>query len=215
MKYLKGLICGLVLLWAAMPAAANGAPIKIFLNYLPEFSTYGSPQATGVALISFGEAWVDIQAEGLPQLNGQLYEAWLARTETNDMISLGKFNADAGGRVAYHADFDQLPEADYRYFFISVETDPDPGPEADSRRTLAGIFPNAEVVQVTGTPPPTLAPGVTPTPGAPADLPVTGVVAFQNMRIGFWPLALGLVGLGVTLMLTGIFYRHSIRQRHE
>ena len=209
MKYLKGLICGFILLWAALPAAANGVPVKIFLNYLPEFSNYGSPQATGVALVSFGEAWVDIQAEGLPPVSGQLYEAWLARTETGDMISLGKFNADASGRVAYHAEFEQLPEADYRYFFISVEPDPDPDPAADSRRTIAGIFPNAEVVKATGTPTPTLVPGVTPTPGAPAALPVTGELFFQNVT-GFWSLVLGLVGLGIIFIGAGIFYRRKL-----
>lgn len=154
-----------------------------------------------MALVSFGEAWVDIQAQGLPQLSGQLYEAWLARTETSDMISLGKFNADASGQVAYHVEFEQLPEADYRYFFISVEPDPDPSLEADARRTLAGVFPNAEVIQVTGTPTPTLAPGVTPTPGAPAALPVTG-----NLKILYWPLVLGAVSLGMIFILTGLFY---------
>jgi hypothetical protein len=185
-----------------MPAAANGAPIKIFLNYLPNFSNYGSPQATGIALVSFGEAWVDIQAEGLPQLSGQLYEAWLARSETNDMISLGKFNADASGRVAYHVEFEQLLEADYRYFFITVEPDPDSSPEADARRTIAGVFPNAEVIEVTGTPTPTLVPGVTPTPGVPAALPVTG-----DLESPSWPLVLGVAGLGLIFILTGLFYR--------
>lgn len=208
MKYLKGLICGLILLLAATPATANGAPIKIFLNYLPEFSNYGSTGATGVALISIGEAWVDIQAEGLPQLSGQLYEAWLVTAETNDMISLGKFNADASERVAYHVEFEQLPAADYRYLFISVETDPDPDPAADARRTIAGVFPNAEVIQATVAPTPTLAPGITPTPGAPATpaaLPVTGEVVLLNMNIRFWPL--GVASLGVALILAGILYR--------
>jgi hypothetical protein len=209
--FLKFLICSLIILVSAIPVAANGTPIKIFLNYLPEFSNYGLTNATGVAMISFGEAWVDLQAEGLPQLNGQLYEAWLLKTDTNEMISLGKFNANPEGRVAYHADFEQLPEADYRYFFISVEPDPDPGSEADARRTIAGIFPNAEALDIPGTPTPTLAPGVTPTLGAPIALPVTGLLNFQNPNFWFFPLTIGAVSVGVIFILAGLFYR---RRKH-
>jgi hypothetical protein len=203
----RWLICVLTILFLAVPAAANGAPVKIFLNYLPNFSNYGSTHASGTAMISFGEAWVDIQAEGLPQLTGQLYQAWLVKAETNEMVNLGKFNADTNGRIAYHAEFEQLPKADYRYLFITVEPDPDPNPEADARRTIAGVFPNAEVVKATGTPVPTLVPGVTPTPGAPAALPVTGGLVFQSSLFQFGSITLGVVGLGTIFILTGLFFR--------
>lgn len=191
-KWLIGILTMLSLAW---PVAANGAPIKIFLNYLPEFSNYGPNDATGVALVSIGEAWIDLEADGLPQLSGQFYEAWLVETETGAMISLGKFNSDPAGHVTYHAEFEQIPELDYRYFVISVETDPDPGPEADTRRTIAGVLPNPEIVIVSGTPTPTLAPGITPTPAPPPTLPVTGDFKSQMFNLGL--LIVGL-GLGIT-----------------
>ncbi len=201
MKILKWCIlclaCVTIMAFAVTPVAANGSPIKVFLNYLPEFSTYGPTDAKGVALISIGEAWVDLSADGLPQLSDALYEAWVVNAQTEEMVSLGKFNADAQGHVAYYAELDELPIADYRYFIISVEPVPDPSPLADARWTIAGIFPDSELKIVTGTPTPTLAPGVTPTPGAPLTLPITGGSGSNS-----WVL-LGVVLIsGVVLKLT-------------
>lgn len=184
--------CILVIFVLAVPASANGAPIKLFLNYLPEYSNYGPTEATGVALVSIGEAWVDLKVEGLPQLSGQRFEAWLVKAETDEMISLGKFDADAAGHVAYYHELDQIPEAEYRYFVITIEPEPDPSPAAEANRSIAGVFPNAEVEVVSGTPTPTLVPGITPTPGAPATLPVTGSI------VGFWSLGVGILGLGLS-----------------
>ncbi|NJN92593.1 MAG: hypothetical protein HC875_00195 [Anaerolineales bacterium] len=197
--FIKWFIGIVMMLIVAGPVAANGAPIKIFLNYLPEYSNYGSNDATGVALVSIGEAWVDLEVDGLPQLNGQSYEAWLVEAETSTMISLGKFNSDSTGQVKYHAEFEQIPELDYRYFVISVETDPDPGPEADARRTIAGVFPNAEVVVVSGTPTPTLVPGITPTPAPPPTLPVTGDLKSKILNLGLLIMGLGLSIAGLVL----------------
>lgn len=182
------------ILLLAVPVSANGAPKKIFLNYLPEYSNYGPTSASGVALISIGEAWVDLQAEGLPQLSGQLYEAWLVKAATDEMFSLGKFNADVEGRVTYYHELDQIPETEYRYFVITVEPDPDSDPAAESKRSIAGVFPSVELQVVSGTPTPTLVPGVTPTPGAPATLPVTGSIT------GIWGLGVGLLGLGLGII---------------
>lgn len=193
-KNLSWFICILTILIMAVPARANGAPKKIFLNYLPEYSNYGPTNASGVALVSIGEAWVDLQAEGLPQLSGQLYEAWLVKAGTDEMLSLGKFNADADGRVTYYKELDQIPEAEYRYFVITVEPDPDANPAAEARRSIAGVFPSAELQVVSGTPTPTLVPGVTPTPGAPANLPVTGSI-FSDLEI--WHLGIAVLGLGL------------------
>lgn len=195
-KWFIGIVVGLSVAW---PVTANGAPIKIFLNYLPEYSNYGPNDATGVALVSIGEAWVDIEVDGLPQLSGQSYEAWLVEAETNTMISLGKFNSDSTGQVKYHAEFEQIPELDYRYFVISVETDPDPAPEADARRTIAGVLPNTEVVVVSGTPTPTLVPGITPTPAPPPTLPVTGDFRSQMLNLGLLIIGLGLGIAGLVL----------------
>lgn len=204
MKSLKWLFSAILLTAALMigstPATANGVPVKIFLNYLPELSNYGSTSAGGVAQVSIGEAWVDLEADGLPQLAGVQYEAWLV-TSDDQMISLGMFNSDTGGHVDYFAEFDDIPVLDYRFFVISVESVPDTNPdEADPRRSIAGVFPNARLEIVSGTPTATLEPGITATPGAPAGLPVTGTVNLSAVAAVIW-LALGLLLVGVGLAL--------------
>ena len=185
------------LAFIAAPAIANGAPITIFLNYLPEFSNFGPLNARGTATISIGEAWVEIAAERMPLLKGQLYEAWIVGADIGQGISLGTFNADAKGRIAYRAEFEELPPAEYRYLYISVEPDPDADFKADKRVTIAGVFPNAQLLIVSNTPmPPTPRPGVTPSPGAapspaaPDVLPVTG-----GGGVSGW------VGFGALLMI--------------
>lgn len=130
---------------------ANGAPVTIFLSYLPDVSTYGSPDANGTAVVSIGEAWLELEAQGLPQLQDELYEAWVIDAETGEMRSFGKFNAAADGTVDYKVELDNLVYSDYRYFVISVEPEPDPDPEADPRWTIGGVFPNPELLIVSGT----------------------------------------------------------------
>jgi hypothetical protein len=209
LKWLVLLVVGsFIAVMSVWPAHANGAPVKIFLNYLPEISNYGSTTASGVAMVSIGEAWVDLQIEGLPPLQGLIYEAWLVTGDNEQMISLGKFNSDEDGKVDYSAEFEDIPVLDYRFLVVSVETDPDPQPEsADNRRSVAGVFPNAHLEVVSGTATPTLAPGITATPGAPASLPVTGNVASPT------PVVLWL-GAGLLLLVMGrVIYRQANRQK--
>jgi hypothetical protein len=192
------LMVGVLALMLAAPAAANGAPIKIFLSYLPETSNFGPTGAAGEALVSIGEAWVDLKVTGLPQLTGEHYEAWLVTANTEDMISLGTFNANAQGQVAYYQEFEDLPVVEYRYFIITIEPDQDADPAADERRSVAGVFPNTRIEIISGTPTPTLEPGVTPTPGAPGTLPVTGIVAGGGALA---LLGLAAAGLGLAALL--------------
>ncbi|HMQ52857.1 MAG TPA: LPXTG cell wall anchor domain-containing protein [Anaerolineae bacterium] len=183
-------------LWVS-PMLANGAPVQIFLNYLPEVSNTGPTGLSGEARISIDEAWVEIKIEGMPVLQGEQYEAWVAPAEGNEMISLGKFNANAEGRVDYYTQLENLPDLDYRLFVISVEPEPDPSPAADARRSLGGYFPNPELQIVSGTATPTLGPGVTATPGAPSTLPVTGATerGLLILVAGLVVLLLGLAGI--------------------
>lgn len=182
-------------------AMANGAPIKIFLNYLPEFSNYGPTDARGEALISIGEAWVELNIEGLPELEGELYEAWLISADDEEMISVGTFNTDAEGKVSYFVELGEIPDIDYRFFIITVEPEPDPSSEPNPRRTIAGVFPDPKLQIVTETPAATPEPGVTVTPGPPAtpgppvSLPVTG-----NMASSTWTITLGLLMLGLGII---------------
>lgn len=192
-------------LWVS-PMLANGAPIQIFLNYLPEISNTGPTDSSGQARLSIDEAWVEVKIERMPVLQGERYEAWLAPAEGGEMISLGKFNAEADGRVDYYAQLDDLPDLDYRLFVLSVEPEPDPNPAADSRRSLGGFFPNLELQIVSGPPTPTLLPGVTATPGAPRTLPITGAT-----ETGLLILVAGLVVL--LLGWAGTFKKHMTRPK--
>lgn len=213
-------IFSVILLLLAIPVLANGKPVTIYLSFLPEFSNTGAETATGTAKVSIGEAWVDLTADGLPQLQGEQYEGWLQEAETGKRFSVGKFNADANGHVSYYVQLDNIPVADYQYFLITIEPDPDPSPDADARITIAGLFPNPQLVEVTPTPIPTaLAPqlitgtetmtgtmpageggsaamNATPTPPPPAELPVTGKTDFG---------APWLLLAGGVLLLAGFF----------
>jgi len=216
MKAFKGFL-GLLVAFVGMAVfagyvAANGAPIKVFLNYLPEFSNYGPTDAHGEAQVSIGEAWVELNAEGLPQLNGELYQAWLVSADNQTIVDIGTFNADAEGRVSYFIELESIPEVEYRYFMVTVESDPDPNPGPDSRRTISGIFPIPEIQIVESTPTPTLEPGVTATPGGPpATLPVTGMVSFESEGLKLFGLGLGIVALGVL----GLGFKRRLAQKNS
>ncbi len=224
---LIAVLAGLILLAVvAIPVGANGAPVRIFLNYLPEFSNYGPNTAAGEVQVSIGEAWVDLSADGLPPLTGETYEGWLVELNTDRYITVGKFNADANNHIGYYVELNQLPVTDYRYFVITVEQDPDPSPDPDPRITLAGLFPDPklEIVSVTATPTlPLVQPGqttagitgttgasttengaaTTPTPPPPATLPVTG-----SARPGGWGL-----GLGLGIILSGLLLARRLKRK--
>lgn len=223
-KRTKGFIGWLLILTglalAATPATANGVPVKIFLSYLPQVSNYGPLDANGVALVSIGEAWLELDANGLPQLTDEMYEAWLASADIEQMVSLGTFNAGADKKVTYTAEFESIPVLDYRFFIISVEPVPDPNPgEADSRRVLAGVFPDPQLQIVSNTPAPISTPeagsesgpaagtgegtgsnpagepGPAPTPPPPTTLPVSGGGAGADLSLFILGLGISLVGL--------------------
>ncbi|MCB0155430.1 MAG: anti-sigma factor [Anaerolineae bacterium] len=207
MKLIKWLILALVnlllLALVALPVLANGVPKTIYLNYSPEFSNSGSEAAHGEAVVAVAEQWIELKAEGLPQLaDGEMYQAWIVQAETGEMVSLGTFNADAAGQVNYSADLVDVPNVDYRYMVISIEPANDSDPAADERRVIAGVFPNAQLQPVVGTATPTLAPGVTPTPGPPVNLPQTGG---ENAGFWHWDIASVIVGFGLGLVITLLF----------
>jgi hypothetical protein len=153
-----------------VPVAANGAPVTIFLNYMPGVSNWGSQTASGAAVVAVGDGEVALEVTGLPRLTDEHYEVWLESRETRDLYSVGKFNVDLTGIGRLNVLLDTLPYQEYRMLLISVESDPDPDPAISERRSLAGLFPNEAVVQITS-------PITTATPEAaerPAYLPVTG-----------------------------------------
>jgi len=168
-------ICLLVIaatlsIFFAIPVSANGAPVTIFLNYMPEVSNWGSQSATGTAVVAVGDGEVALEVTGLPRLTDEHYEVWLESREDRELYSVGKFNVDQEGVGRLYVLLDTLPYQEYRMLLISVEPDPDPNPEIGDRKSLAGLFPNEAVIQIT-TPITT----ATPESGSrPTYLPVTG-----------------------------------------
>lgn len=195
--------CVVLLGVLALPALANGAPVKVFLNYLPEMSTYGPVNARGVAEISIGEAWIHLTGDGMPKLKDAMYQVWITNAETQEYISLGTFNADANGHVAFEAELEDIPIAEYRYMLITVEASPDASPNtADTRITIAGVFPSAQLLVVSGTPYPTKEARtgtVVIETGAPETLPVTGDTGPSVLG-----LAIILAGIGVVSAIVAV-----------
>jgi hypothetical protein len=198
----------------AVTVLANGAPVKIFLNYLPDFSNYGPIEASGVAQISIGEAWINLEAQGMPLLTNEEYEVWIQEVDTNKVYSLGRFNANADGTIRFALELDDLPVKEYRYLFVTVEPNPDPSPNPDPRVSIAGLFPEPrlEILDHPATPtielsgnatPPISATGVFTqsnagvvgdnTGSAPRTLPVTGAPGLA-VAVG-----LALAGVGAVL----------------
>ena len=128
-----------------LPVSANGTPVKVFLNYLPEISNYGQTEAYGEALVSFSEGWIDLTANQLTSLPDSSYEVWLATADKATFISLGKFNTDPMGHVDFFNEFVEVPTLDYRFVILSVENEPDLAPEIDGRWSIAGVFPELAI----------------------------------------------------------------------
>jgi hypothetical protein len=170
MKWIKCLLlfasaCLGLLLAGAAPAAAESAPVKVFLNYMPNVSNYGPASATAVAILNIGDGEITLDADGLPLVAGLAYEVWLSvSTDPVAMTSLGKFNPGANGVAHYHQIIEDLPRAEYRFVILTVESDPDLSPAASQRRSLVGIIPDVNA----------LAPTPTPLPARPASAQTGG-----------------------------------------
>lgn len=159
-------------LWVAMAGTtqANGAPVDVYLSYLPEVSNWGPQSAKGHAVVAVGEGEVSLEAWGLPRLDEEHYEVWLESRDERKLYSVGKFKVGADGVGRLHVLLDTLPYQEYRMLLITVESEPDPSPEPSNRRSLAGLFPNTAIIQTTTE--------ITETQGVqvqrPPYLPVTG-----------------------------------------
>ena len=186
---------------SAAPVAANGAPVTIFLNYMPGVSNWGSQTATGTAVVAVGDGEVALEVTGLARLTDEHYEVWLESREERELYSVGKFNVDPQGIGRLNVLLDTLPYQEYRMLLISVEPDPDSDPTIGERKSLAGLFPNEAVVQLTS-------PVTTATPEAaerPAYLPVTGEDTLSATPV--WGLA-----LAATLCLAALIAIFLLRE---
>lgn len=178
--------------FAVLPGitSANGVPVPVTLSYI-DLSNWGPQDASGDAELIFAEGIVRIEADGLPQLSGEVYQAWLVNSEVGDAISIGRFNADAVGGLSYEGTLP--PIADYRFdlLMLTVEPEPDDAPQPSGRRSLGGYF------SLVGQP---IADGGAGTFQAPRELPNTGPPDFASDLIRFGALA----GAMVLSLLVGL-----------
>jgi hypothetical protein len=123
-------------------------------------------------------------------------------------VPIGKFNTTADGTAVVNSVV-ALGNKEYDLFVVTVEVEPDPSPEADSRIVLAGFWPkrepaatqtalanltpgpNSATPAAATTPAPTQPPG-TPTIPPPSRLPRTGGPRVDVLAFGLATLAAGL-----------------------
>lgn len=227
-----------ILLWVALclfflsapGAMGNGVPVKVFLNYLPDVSTWGPETASGEAVLAVGEGWAAVSVRGLPKLQGRSYVAWLIPKQ-GAAIPIGKFNTDDAGIGDFGIRGLSLPEKSYKLFLITVEPDSDQYQAPGDRRSIAGRLPDPEL-RGGGPPPVPTTPGTggsgpdtgtgsslaqpVPTEPAPVMLPVTGGI----VEPGRWAVGLSLLkpyhkwrmAGGAGLALVGLVWFIAFRQ---
>ncbi len=136
-----------VWLWLAERSRAEAFPVRVILSHVPIVSTWGPPQATGVALITFSEGDVRADFVDLPVLDGKdRYALWLVRSSTGEAYLLGKF--DAKQLPVTHVDLllpEPIPDSGWDTVLVTVEPEPDPDPAPDARRVLIGALPGTPV----------------------------------------------------------------------
>lgn len=134
-------IAGIALLVAALPTTvrANGVPTPVNLSYI-DLSNWGPRGASGVAELIFAEGIVRVQATGLLQLDGKQYQGWLVNSQAGDAISVGRFNADGGGKVAFKGTLPPIANFGFDLFIITVEPEPDDAPQPAADRSIGGYF---------------------------------------------------------------------------
>ncbi|MCX2727957.1 hypothetical protein OO015_10695 [Thermomicrobium sp. 4228-Ro] len=134
-------------LWLTGNSRAEAYPVRVILSHVPTVSTFGPPQATGVALITFSEGDVRADLVDLPVLgSNDRYALWLRRSDTGETLLLGKF--DASSLPVTHVDLllpEPIPEAGWDTVLVTVEPEPDPDPAPDSRVVLVGALPGTPV----------------------------------------------------------------------
>lgn len=211
MKVVSALLLALALL-VPSSAFANGTPIKILLTKVNGVTNFGSPNARGIAEITLVEGDAKLTVTQLDRLTNELYQAWLVNTKTGERVPIGKFNTTADGTAVVNS-IVTLGNKEYDLFAITVEPEPDPSPEADSRIVLAGYWPKREPAATQTalaflTPGPNSAtPGPAATPAGSADAATPTLVPPRNLprtgTPGIEPLAVGLATLGAGLWIFG------------
>ncbi len=179
----------LALLATSAPVRANGVPVTVDLAYI-DLSNWGPQDAAGTAELIFAEGIVRIEADGLPQLDGEQYQAWLVNSEAGDAISAGRFNATPSGAVSFEGSLPPISDFGFDLLILTVEPNPDDAPQPTEDRSIGGYFSLLGIATEDGQ-------GGEAQQGnlqAPGSLPNTGDPAFITdlIRVGALAMAMGL-----------------------
>jgi hypothetical protein len=173
---------------------ANGTPITVVLSYQKGISNWGPVNATGVAELVTKEGEVRLTTAGLPQLNGEQYQAWILNSGSGERLALGQFNtsADGVGKLDLLLK-DPIPDKGWDTFLVTVETSTAATRDPSMRRSISGRFPTTDS-----------GPGGSQA-GAPqpVELPRTGGPDTTGATDAAGPNLGGLIGLGALLLLIG------------
>ena len=110
------------------------------LSYLAGLSNWGPEEAEGELELSFAEGYARLSVAGLPQLTSTVYQGWLVNSESNDAISIGRFNADASENISYEGTLPTITDFGFDLFLLTVEPEPDDAPQPTSNRSIGGRF---------------------------------------------------------------------------
>lgn len=175
----------------APPAEANGVPVPVELSYI-DLSNWGPQDATGLAELIFAEGIVRVSAEGLPPLTNQRYQGWLVNSEVGDAISVGRFNADADGRVSFQGTLPPISDFGFDLFILTVEPEPDDAPQPSPDRSIGGYFSLIGQPEADGA----VEGGAGGSSAAPSELPNTGDALWTQDLVRFAALA-GVMALSI------------------
>lgn len=103
-------------------------------------SNYGPKDATGIAYIDTSTGLVEIDVTGLPELQDEVYEGWLAGGDETP-ISTGRFNTNTGGTGSSSIKLGDISSRTYDRVVLTVEPEPDPTPAPDPRHSIEGSIP--------------------------------------------------------------------------
>jgi hypothetical protein len=134
-------IASVLVSWPATRSVhANGVPTFVPLSYLAGLSNWGPEEAEGELELSFAEGYARLTVAGLPQLTTTVYQGWLVNSESNDAISIGRFNADASKNISHEGTLPTVTDFGFDLFVLTVEPDPDDAPQPTSNRSIGGRF---------------------------------------------------------------------------
>ena len=155
-----------LLLTPLLTVRANGNNQVIFLTYLPAVSNYGNKSASGIAVVDLVTGEVAVQVTNLTLTDNGQYEVWLTGPNLTNAVHVAALPSDGHLPTLI---VPNLPPMDYRYVLLTFETDGATPATPGDKRSLAGVFSNAEAIAalagvgssgqtVTGEPPSTQLP---------------------------------------------------------